>query len=83
MVAGAGGTYSLALCAFCGVVLVCPVWPVARQVNDPAEKTNLILSTPRLPVLPVFAWLQTKLGLEERRERERLLDGAVLHKMCY
>lgn len=77
LVAGAGGTNSLALCAFCGVVLVCPVWPVARQVNDPAK--NLILSTPLLPLLPVLARVQT--NLQERKERELLFDSAVLHKL--
>lgn len=54
--------YSLCLC---GVVLVCPVWPVARQVNDPAKKP--ILSTPLLPLLPVIARVQANWACKRER----------------
>lgn len=77
VVAGAGGTHSPALC---GVVLVCPAWPVARQVNDPGGKKKQNLSTPQLPPLPVIAEVQTNWAC--KRERERDKRERILWQCC-
>lgn len=74
MVAGAGEARSLTLCAFCSVVLVCPVLPVARLVNDPCNSFNSPTST-----ASCHSSASHKLDLLER-ERGLFCDNAVLCK---